>query len=115
MKKVLASVLSLMLLAATSLDVSAVQRQRRYSRTECATSDYRDRERRSESYYEDDYRDRSVWNRSRDKITTAAGAAGGAAIGAAVGGKKGALIGAIVGGAGSALYTYKIRKKDRRY
>jgi hypothetical protein len=41
-------------------------------------------------------------------------------VGGLAGGKKGALIGAIVGGAGSAIYTYKVRDKDdddryRRY
>lgn len=62
------------------------------------------------------YNDRSVWEKSRDKITTAGGAVGGAAIGGLIGGKKGALIGAITGGAGAAAYTYKIRNKDgRRY
>lgn len=56
---------------------------------------------------------RSVWEKHRDKITTAGGAAGGAILGGLVGGKKGALIGAIAGGGGAAVYTYKIRKKDR--
>ena len=64
--------------------------------------------------------DRSVWDRHRDKITTAAGAGGGALIGSIIGGKKGAIIGAIVGGGGAAIYTYGIRDKDgdwrsRRY
>ena len=61
--------------------------------------------------------DRSVWERSRDKITTGGGAVGGAIIGGLIGGKKGAVIGAVTGGAGAAVYTYKIRKKDdnRRY
>jgi outer membrane lipoprotein SlyB len=69
------------------------------------------------------YRDRSygsydngsVWDKSRDKITTAGGAVGGAILGGLIGGKKGALIGAITGGAGAAVYTYKIRDKNRRY
>jgi outer membrane lipoprotein SlyB len=61
--------------------------------------------------------DRSIWERSRDKITTGGGAVGGAIVGGLIGGKKGAVIGAITGGAGAAAYTYKIRKKDddRRY
>ena len=70
-------------------------------------------------YYGNDgsiYNDnRSVWNKHRDKITAAAGAIGGAAIGGMVGGRKGAIIGAIAGGAGTAIYTYKIRDKYRRY
>jgi hypothetical protein len=63
-------------------------------------------------YYGDN---RSVWQRSRDKITTAAGAGAGAAIGGIVGGTRGAIIGAIAGGGGAAVYTYKIRDKYRRY
>jgi hypothetical protein len=31
------------------------------------------------------------------------------------GGKKGAAIGALAGGGGGALYTYKLRKRHRRY
>ena len=58
-------------------------------------------------------RDRSVWDRHRDKITTAGGAGGGALLGAMIGGKKGAIIGAIAGGGAAALYTYKLRDKNR--
>jgi hypothetical protein len=58
---------------------------------------------------------RSVWDQHRDKITTAGGAVGGALLGALIGGKKGAAIGAITGGAGAAIYTYKVRDKNRRY
>jgi hypothetical protein len=43
------------------------------------------------------------------------GAGGGSLLGALIGGKKGAAIGALAGGGGSALYTYKIRKRNRRY
>ena len=78
--------------------------------------DYRNRN-DDDRYGDDDWRygdDRSVWEKHRDKITTAAGAGGGAVIGGLVGGKKGAIIGAIAGGAGAALYTYKIRDNDRR-
>jgi hypothetical protein len=58
---------------------------------------------------------RSFWSKHRDKLTVAMGAGGGAAIGALVGGKKGAAIGALAGGGGSALYTYKLRNRNRRY
>lgn len=57
----------------------------------------------------------SVWDRHRDKITTAGGAVGGAIIGGLLGGKKGAAIGAVTGGAGAAVYTYKIRNRNRRF
>jgi hypothetical protein len=43
------------------------------------------------------------------------GAGGGALVGGLVGGKKGAAIGALAGGGGSALYTYKLRKRNRNY
>jgi hypothetical protein len=43
------------------------------------------------------------------------GTGGGAILGGLFGGKKGAAIGALAGGGGSALYTYKIRNRNRRY
>jgi hypothetical protein len=58
---------------------------------------------------------RSFWQKHRDKLTVAMGAGGGALIGGLVGGKKGALIGGLAGGGGSALYTYKLRKRNRNY
>jgi hypothetical protein len=58
---------------------------------------------------------RSVWQKHRDKLTVAMGAGAGAGIGALIGGKKGALIGGLAGGGGSALYTYKLRKRNRNY
>ncbi len=60
-------------------------------------------------------RNRSFWQKHRDKLTVAMGTGGGALIGGLVGGKKGALIGGLAGAGGSALYTYKLRKRDRRY
>jgi hypothetical protein len=60
-------------------------------------------------------RKRSFWQKHRDKLTVAMGAGGGAIIGGLFGGKKGAAIGALAGGGGSALYTYKLRNRNRRY
>jgi hypothetical protein len=65
--------------------------------------------------YNEQPRKRSFWQKHRDKLTVAAGAGGGAVLGGLIGGKKGAAIGAIAGGGGSALYTYKIRKRNRQY
>ncbi len=58
---------------------------------------------------------RSFWQKHRDKLTVAMGAGGGALVGGLIGGKKGAGIGALAGGGGSALYTYKLRKRNRNY
>ncbi len=58
---------------------------------------------------------RSFWQKHRDKLTVAMGAGGGAVVGGLIGGKKGAAIGALAGGGGSALYTYKLRNRNRRY
>jgi len=112
MKKGLVSIFCLLVLTLSSLPVAAQTRYRRYdnSRTyeqRVDSSRYRDRYRWN--------RDRSFWDQHRDKLTTGIGAGAGAVIGSAVGGGKGALIGAIIGGGGAALYTYKLRDKNRRY
>jgi hypothetical protein len=60
-------------------------------------------------------RKRSFWQKHRDKLTVAAGTGGGALIGGLLGGKKGAVIGGLAGAGGSALYTYKLRKRTRNY
>ncbi|MDT5156331.1 MAG: hypothetical protein QOC99_2537 [Acidobacteriota bacterium] len=58
---------------------------------------------------------RSFWQKHRDKLTLAMGTGGGALLGGLIGGKRGAGIGALAGGGGSALYTYKLRKRHRNY
>ena len=65
--------------------------------------------------YQQQPKGRSFWQKHRDKLTVAMGAGGGAVIGGLIGGKKGAAIGALGGGGGSALYTYKLRKRNRNY
>jgi hypothetical protein len=132
MKKIIATFISLVIMSMAALPAAAQTRTRSYNRSvyQNRTSDRNDnlriRRYRNDDYRyrNDDYRygddgwyedDRSVWEKHRDKITTAAGAGGGAAIGGMLGGKKGAIIGAIAGGAGAAIYTYKIRDKNRRY
>lgn len=60
-------------------------------------------------------RGRSFWQKHRDKLTLAIGTGAGAAVGGLIGGKKGAGIGALAGLGSSALYTYKIRKRNRNY
>ncbi len=68
----------------------------------------------NERGYSQRYRQRSFWDKHRDKLTVAIGTGAGAAIGGATGGKKGAIIGALLGAGGSALYTYKLRDRDER-
>lgn len=58
-------------------------------------------------------RSRTFWQKHRDKLTLAMGTGLGAAIGGLAGGGKGAGIGALAGAGGSALYTYKLRKRSR--
>jgi hypothetical protein len=109
MKKLMVAIMCLVLFAMAAMPLSAQTRRRHYRRVSRTTSS-------RQAYY--DYNQphkRTFWQKHRDKLTTAAGAGGGALLGGLIGGKKGAGIGAIAGGGGSALYTYKIRKRHRRY
>ena len=129
MKKWLLSLFCLLVVSVAAIPATAQTRSRlsnqsrryyeqRVGRTynNQVTSDSRYRNNTYNRYPGDYYYDnRSTWDRSRDKITTAIGAGAGAAIGAMVGGKKGAIMGAIAGGGGAALYTYGIRDKQDRY
>ena len=116
MKKIFTTLMAITILAALAAPSFA-------QGGNCRTSDrtYSSRQ-NSQAYYDysqtnydypNQYRGRGFWDRHRDKITVAAGAAGGAAVGGLIGGRKGAVIGALSGLGGSALYTYKIR--NRRY
>ena len=107
MKKGLISLVCLIALAVTAIPAGAQTRLRRYDQR------YDQRVYSGRRYNRDWYDNRSVWDRHRDKITTAAGVGGGALLGGLFGGKKGAVIGAIAGGGGAALYTYKLRDKNR--
>lgn len=114
MKKLLATFVCLLMLMTAALPANAQTRNRRHRNTS-SVSEQQSRYDRSRRSYDDYYGDdRSVWQKHRDKITTAGGAVGGALLGGLIGGKKGAAIGAITGGAGAAVYTYKIRNKDQR-
>jgi len=59
--------------------------------------------------------DRNIYDKHRNLINIGIGTAAGAIIGGLIGGKKGALIGTAVGAGGSALYTYKLNPKTKRY
>ncbi len=129
MKKVFALILTLSVLAAAAAPTLAQRRSRRtcdttYSSTyptrrsartyydSARTRTYYDN---SNVYYDYGYRDRSFWDKHRDKLTLAIGSGAGAAVGALVGGKRGAIIGAASGLGGAALYTYRIRNRGYRY
>jgi hypothetical protein len=110
LKKGLITIVCLLALMVTAVSAGAQTRLRR--------SDGRRYEQRYDGRRYDRRwdRDRSFWDKHRDKLTTAAGAGGGALLGSIIGGKKGAIIGAIAGGGGAAVYTYGIRDKhDDRY
>jgi len=108
-----------MILAAVAAPTFAQGRSRR---SDCAptrtASVYNDQGIYNDSarvYYDYSYRNRSFWDRHRDKLTLAIGAGSGAAVGGLIGGKRGAVIGAASGLGASALYTYKIRNRRNRY
>lgn len=61
------------------------------------------------------YRQPSFYRRHRNLINVGIGTGAGTLLGGIIGGKRGAGIGALLGAGGSALYTYKIKPKVRRY
>jgi hypothetical protein len=137
MKKLLATLVSLIVISLTALPAAAQTRRRcantqtTYSRSDTRYDRNSNYDRngnydpqydssvyRSDQVYRNSnygYDNRSVWQKHQDKITTAGGAVAGALLGGLIGGKKGAVIGAVTGGAGAAVYTYKIRDRYRRY
>jgi hypothetical protein len=70
---------------------------------------------RTRNYSSQTYQRPSFYRRHRNAINMGVGTGAGALLGGLFGGKKGAAIGALAGAGGSALYTYKIRPKKRRY
>jgi hypothetical protein len=117
MKKILASLMAAAIMAAMAVPSFAQGRDRRCDSRSRSAQTYQTYYDNSSAYYDynQQYRRRSFWERHRDKISLAAGAAGGAAIGGLIGGGKGAAIGALAGLGGSALYTYKLRNRRYRY
>ena len=114
MKKIMAALLTLTLMAVFAVPAFAqgggnsryAQRNRQYNQQYSQRYDHNRYQQRN---------NRSFWDKHRDKLTLAAGTGGGAILGGLIGGKKGAIIGALAGAGGSALYTYKLRNKNRRY
>jgi hypothetical protein len=99
--------------AAMQTDQRTVTSTRRTSRVVYRNSGSRASSNRV--YYNYEPRRRSFWSKHRDKLTVAMGTGGGALIGGLIGGKKGAAIGALSGAGGSALWTYKLRNRNRNY
>ena len=112
MKKTFALLIAMAILSVAAVPSFAQGRDRRryYDNQVRQERSYDNR-----SYYDYGNRDRSFWEKHRDKLTVAGAAVGGGLLGALIGGKKGAVIGAAAGAGGSALYTYKIRNKNRPY
>jgi outer membrane lipoprotein SlyB len=67
------------------------------------------------TYTTQTYKRPNFYQRHRNLINVGIGTGAGALLGGLIGGKKGALIGTAVGAGGSALYTYKINPKTKRY
>ena len=101
MKKLLASIVLMAMLVIAVPLTSNAQIGRRYAR--------------SRTYATQTYNRPSFYRRHRNVINMAVGTGAGAILGALIGGKRGAAIGALAGAGGSALYTYKIKPKQRRY
>jgi len=57
----------------------------------------------------------SFYRRHRNRVNMAVGTGAGALLGGLIGGRKGAVIGGATGLGGSALYTYKLNKKKKKY
>lgn len=70
---------------------------------------------RSSSYATTTYKRPNFYSRHRNLINIGIGTGAGALLGGLIGGKKGALIGTLAGAGGSALYTYKLNPKTKRY
>lgn len=103
MKKILSTLMMFAMMAvAVPLFSSTADAQSR-----CYTDRYGERICREDN--------RNIYEKHRNLINIGIGTGGGALLGGLLGGKKGALIGAAVGAGGSALYTYKLNPKTKRY
>jgi hypothetical protein len=102
MKKFIATLMIMAMIAvALPLAANAQTRGNRYARTRTVTTQV--------------YKKPSFYQRHRNLINVGIGTGAGALLGGLLGGKKGALIGTAVGAGGSALYTYKLNPKTKRY
>lgn len=100
MKKFIATFLMMAMMALALPVMADAQTKRRVTRRTTTTQTYK-----KPNFYQ----------RHRNLINIGIGTGAGALLGGIIGGKKGALIGAAAGAGGSALYTYKIKPKKKRY
>src|ERR1044072_2563615 len=107
MKKGLITIVCLIALSVTAIPAGAQTRQRRYEQRYDQRV-YSGRRYHNRGWYDN----RSVWDKHRDKITTAAGAGGGALVGGLFGRRKGRIVGARAGGRRAALYSYQLRYRN---
>jgi hypothetical protein len=123
MKKFLAGLLVLFVLM-ISIPVSADAqncRSKRYKKSKVSRNYYNRNYNRN--YNQSNYSTQgyvyekrpNFYQRHRNLINIGIGTGAGALIGGLIGGKRGAGWGALAGGGSSALYTYKINPKKRRY
>ena len=70
---------------------------------------------RPAAYYSYSSRRPSFYRRHRNALNIAIGSGAGALLGGLLGGRRGVGYGLLAGGGASALYTYKLRPKHRRY
>ena len=102
MKKLIATLMMVAMLAvALPLTANAQIGNKRYTRNRTNASRV--------------YKKPNFYQRHRNVINMGIGTGAGALLGGLIGGKKGALIGTAIGAGGSALYTYKINPKTKRY
>lgn len=120
MKKIFALIMTVAIAAALAAPTFAqgTRSCRSNGSTQRSARSYYDNSRvydNGQVYYDYGYRDRSFWDRHRNKLTMAIGTGAGAAIGGLIGGRRGAVIGAASGLGASALYTYKLRNRRIGY
>jgi len=102
MKKFIATLMMMAMMAvALPLAANAQTRGNRYTRNRTNTNRV--------------YNRPNFYQRHRNLINIGIGTGAGALLGGIIGGKKGALIGTAAGAGGSAIYTYKINPKNKRY
>jgi outer membrane lipoprotein SlyB len=117
MKKFLvASMMFLVFAVGLPLTVEGHNDCRRHRRKSYTSRTYRNYNARyaTRGYYAEQRRP-SFYRRHRNVIHMAIGTGAGALLGGLIGGGRGAGIGALAGLGGSALYTYKLNPKKRRY